>query len=74
MKLQDDKIVMDKEAFLINCLATGIACQFLAQISKEELSDWMEYLSDKACQQYKQMTPKQREDMINSYVQISEQL
>jgi len=74
MKLQNDFVVMDKEEFLINCLATGIACQFLAQISKEKLSDWMEYLSDNAHKQYKQMTPKQREEMINSYVQISQEL
>lgn len=74
MKLQGENIVMDKEEFLTNSLFTGIACQLLAQMTNRELSDWMEYLSDKASEQYKQMTPKQREDMINSYVQISEQL
>jgi hypothetical protein len=33
-----------------------------AQTSKLGINEWMEYLSDKADEQYKQMTPKQRED------------
>lgn len=73
MKLQGENVVMDKEEFLVNSLLSGIACQLLAQLSNRELSDWMEYLSDKANEQYEQMTPKQREDMINAYIQISEQ-
>jgi hypothetical protein len=74
MKLQGENIVMDKEEFLTNSLLAGIACQLLAQMTNRELSDWMEYLSDKADEQFKQMTPKQREEMINAYVQISQEL
>ncbi|MBD2609563.1 hypothetical protein H6G81_35015 [Scytonema hofmannii FACHB-248] len=74
MKLENEFVVMDKEEFLTNSLLTGIACQLLAQMTNRELSDWMEYLFDKADEQYKQMTPNQREKMINSYVQISQEL
>ncbi|MBD2609526.1 hypothetical protein H6G81_34820 [Scytonema hofmannii FACHB-248] len=63
---------MDKEEFLTNSLLSGIACQLLAQMTNRELSDWMEYLSDKADEQFKQMTPKQREEMINAYAKMSE--
>jgi hypothetical protein len=71
MRLQNDEVVMDKEEFLTNSLLAGIACQLLAQIRKEEVSHWMEYLSDRADEQYRQMSPKQREDMINAYVKIA---
>jgi hypothetical protein len=66
VQLQNDKIVMDKEEFLTNSLLAGIACQLLAKIRKEELSHWMECLSEQAQEQYRQMTPQQREDMINA--------
>lgn len=74
MKLQNELIVMGKEEFLTNSLFTGIACQLLAQMTNRKLGDWMEYLCDKADEQFKQMTSKQREDMINSYAQISQEL
>lgn len=73
MRLENDEVVMDKEEFLTNSLLTGIACQLLAKIRKEEISHWMECLSEEADKQYKQMTPKQREDMINAYVEISQE-
>lgn len=73
MRLQNDEIVMDKKEFLTNSLLAGIACQILAQTSKLEINEWMEYLSDTADKQYSQMSFKQREDMINAYVQISQQ-
>ncbi|GAX41548.1 hypothetical protein NIES4075_25210 [Tolypothrix sp. NIES-4075] len=73
MRLQNNQIVMDKEEFLTNSLLAGIACQLLAQTSQLEINEWMQYLSDKADEQYKQMSPKQREDMINAYLQISQQ-
>lgn len=72
MRLQNDEIIMDKEEFLTNTLLTGIACQIIENNSKNNLNYWMQYLSDKAQEQYEQMTPKQREDMINAYVQISQ--
>ncbi|MBD2609600.1 hypothetical protein H6G81_35200 [Scytonema hofmannii FACHB-248] len=74
MKLQNNFVLMDKEEFLTNSLLSGIACQLLAQMTNRELNDWMEYLSDRASEQFKKMTPKQREEMINSYVQISQEL
>ncbi len=64
------KSLMDKQEFLTNSLLSGIACQLLAQMSNRELSAWMEYLSDEADKQFRQMTPQQREDMINAYIQI----
>jgi hypothetical protein len=73
MRLQNDEIVMDKEEFLTNTLLAGIACQLLAKITKEEISHWMECLSEQADEQYRLRTPKQHEDMINAYVQISQQ-
>lgn len=73
MRLENDEVVMDKEEFLTNSLLTGIACQLLAKIRNEEISHWMECLSEEADKQYKQMTPKQREDMINAYVEISQE-
>jgi len=73
MRLQDDEIVMDKTEFLTNTLLAGIPCQLLAESSRRDLNEWMEYLSDRANEQYEQMTPKRREDMINAYIQISQQ-
>ncbi|GAX46278.1 hypothetical protein NIES4075_72990 [Tolypothrix sp. NIES-4075] len=74
MRIENSEIVMDKEEFLINTLLTGIACQLIATNSSQTLDYWMQYLSDKADEQFKQMTPKQREDMINAYVRMSENL
>ena len=74
MKVENGFVVMDKEEFLTNSLFTGLACQLLAQLSKQEVSGWMEYLSDKADEQYQQMTSSQREEMINTYVKMSENL
>lgn len=74
MRLQNNEIVMNEEEFLTNTLLTGIACQFLAKIRNEELSHWMECLSEEADKQYRQMTPKQRKDMINAYVKIGNSL
>lgn len=74
MRIENDEIVMDKEEFLINSLLTGIACQLIANNSSQTLDYWMQYLSDRADEQFKQMTPSQREDMINAYAQISQQL
>jgi hypothetical protein len=71
MRLQNDEVVMDKKEFLTNSLLAGIACQLLVQTSKLNISEWMEYLSDKADEQYKEMSPKQREDMINGCVKIA---
>lgn len=71
MRLQNDEIVMDEEEFLTNSLLAGIACQFLAQTSKLDISEWMEYLSDAADKQYQHLSPKQREDMINAYLKIA---
>ena len=72
MKVENGFVVMDKEEFLTNSLFTGLACQLLAQLSKQEVSGWMEYLSDKADEQYQQMTSSQREEMINTYVKMSQ--
>lgn len=72
MRLQGENILMDKEEFLINSLLSGIACQILAQTSKLNTSEWMEYLFDTADKQFKQMTPKQREEMIMAYIEISQ--
>jgi len=69
MRSQNNEIAMDKQEFLTNCLLSGIACQLLAQMSNRELSEWMEYLSDEADKQFRQMTPRQREEMINAYIQ-----
>jgi hypothetical protein len=74
MRIENDEIVMDKEEFLTNSLLTGIACQLIAHNSSQTLDYWMQYLSDRADEQFKQMTPKQRENMVNAYVQISQQL
>lgn len=74
MQLQNDKVVMDKELFLINCLATGLACQCLAEISNRKLNNWMEYLTQKAEEQYDQMSREQRENMINAYMLASQEL
>ncbi len=71
MRQQGNEIVMDREEFLVNTLAAGIACQLLAQTSQLEVSGWMEYLSDKAHEQFYEMTPKQRDEMINSWLEIS---
>lgn len=72
MKMINNQVVMDKQEFLTNSLFAGIACQILAQTSKLNVSEWMEYLSDTAEKQFQQMTPIQRDEMINAYIQISQ--
>ncbi|MGI2904903.1 hypothetical protein [Tolypothrix sp. VBCCA 56010] len=74
MRLKNNEIVMGKSEFLTNSLLAGIACQILAQTSQLEINEWMEYLSDRADEQYRLRTPKQREDMINACLQISKEV
>lgn len=72
MKLQDDKIVADKEEFLINTLTTGILCQWLESKTSTPMMEIAHRATQLAEKQYDQMTPEQRDAQINAWVELSE--
>ncbi len=71
MRQQGNEIVMDRDEFLFNSLLPGIACQLLAEDSGRDLSYWMNFLSEQAEQQFDEMSLKQRDEMINAYLEIA---
>ena len=71
MRQQGDEIVMDKDEFLFNSILSGIACQLLAEASGRNLSYWMQFLSEQAEKQFDEMSLKQRDEMINAYLEIA---
>lgn len=71
MRQQGDEIVMDRDEFLFNSLLSGIACQLLAEGSGQDLSYWMNFLSEQAEEQFDEMSLKQRDEMINVYLEIA---
>ncbi len=74
MKIEGDKIVMDKDEYVVNTLLTGIAVQILVDRSKFSMEQWMEFLSNKADEQLeeiKRTRPEQIDQMIEMYVNAS---
>ncbi len=74
MEIQGDKIVMNKDEYVVNTLLTGIAVQILVDKSKHSMEEWMKFLSNKANEQLeeiKRTEPEQIDQMIKVYSNAS---
>ncbi|GJD16346.1 hypothetical protein RIVM261_013020 [Rivularia sp. IAM M-261] len=71
MKLQGNKIIVDKEEFLVNSLTTGILCQWLETKTGIPMMEWANEAGQLAEKQYDQMNQKQRDDFLNAQVEIA---
>ena len=71
MELQNDKVVMDFEEFILISLFTGIACQAFAKVNNMDKDTLIQLFHDEAEKQYKQMTHSMREQMVDAYVQLN---
>ena len=65
---QADKnhIVLPKDVVVLNTLGMGIAIQFLAKITGEEIEAWKEYVQTKASEQYNQLSSQQIQEIANT--------
>lgn len=62
----DESVILPKDLFVLNTLAMGIAIQFLAQITGEQIEDWKQYVQAKATDQYKQLSSEKIEEIVNT--------
>ncbi|MEH2072321.1 MAG: hypothetical protein V7K47_29920 [Nostoc sp.] len=63
----DEFIHIPRDEYVINVLATGIAIQFLSQKTGIPIQSWSQYLSEKATEQYEQLSAKQIQQVIDMY-------
>ena len=63
-------ITLQKDEYVTNILAMGIAVQTLAHNSPMSIEDWSRYLSEKATEQYEQLSSEQIDQMIAIYDQV----
>jgi hypothetical protein len=62
-----ETISLQKDEYIINILAMGIAVQMLAANSGISMEAWSEHLTDKATEQYEKLSSEQIGQMIAVY-------
>lgn len=63
----DDFVVISKDEYIVNILATGIAVQMLSQKTGIPMEVLSQQLSDQANKQFEQLTSEQIQQMIDLY-------
>lgn len=64
----DSEIIsLQRDEYIVNLLAMGIALQILADTSDVSLEDWSQHISERATEQYEQLSREQIEQMIAVY-------
>jgi hypothetical protein len=67
----NSKFLMDKEHYVVNQLARGIAVRYLCQATNQPFDYWVQRIAKEANNQCDQLTPKQIEQTVQAY--LSEQ-
>jgi redox-regulated HSP33 family molecular chaperone len=67
MNPDSEFISLQKDEYVINILAMGIAVQMLAANSPMSIVDWTHYLTQEATIEYEQLSSQQIEQMIAIY-------
>ncbi|MEH1851466.1 MAG: hypothetical protein V7L11_07215 [Nostoc sp.] len=67
MNPDSEFITLQKDEYVTNILAMGIAVQTLAANSPMSIEDWTHYLAEKATEQYEELSSQQIEQMIAIY-------
>ncbi len=71
MKIENNKVVQDKEEYLINSLFMGLAVQYLVELSNKTFEEWKDILSIEAEKQLETVKAESSEaldDIINECV------
>ncbi len=63
----NDSIVLSRDEYVVNILAMGIAVQMLSQKTGIPIEMWSQHLSEKATEQYEQLSAEQIQQVIDIY-------
>ncbi len=74
MKIEGDKVVIDKEEFLATCLSLGLAINILEDNSIFSTEEWRKMLAKKGSQQLKNIKKNSPQDIDRMLDEIAEQL
>ena len=62
----NESVTLPKDLYVLNALAMAIAIQFLAKITGEEIEAWKEHVGATAGKQYRQLSAKQIQEIVDS--------
>ncbi|MEH2137137.1 hypothetical protein [Nostoc sp.] len=62
----DKFVLVPKDVFVLNTLAMGVAIQFLAKLTGEEIKAWKEYVSGIASKQYRELSSREIQEIVDS--------
>lgn len=63
----NNSVVIARDEYVANILATGIALQVLAQKTGISLEDWTQYVSEKATEQFENLSEAQIQQIVDVY-------
>lgn len=65
--MNNDKVSVPKEVFVLNILAMGVAVQLVAKLTGENIEDWKSWVGQKATEQYNQLSPEQVQAIVDEF-------
>ena len=66
--MKKDNFLMDKEDYIVNTLAMGIAVQYLCNLTGKSFNHWSKQISEQANSQCDQLTDEQIDKTIQDYL------
>ncbi|BAT56395.1 hypothetical protein NOS3756_54000 [Nostoc sp. NIES-3756] len=65
-KADDETISVPKDLYVLNTLAMGVVIQLLAKLNGESIEDWRQYVGSKAGEQYRKLSAKDIQEIIDN--------
>ncbi|MBD2197929.1 MULTISPECIES: hypothetical protein [Calothrix] len=64
--MSDESVTLPKDLYVLNLLGMGVAIQFLANITGEEIEAWKQHIGAIATEQYKSLSPLEIQRIIDN--------